>query len=222
MCLVLTNTGLTYINRRIKPSRFLSLKYMEVLYPTNGVVCYEYRLTFPETRTDTTSMLKFSEVELPGFVLPSADGSDDSCPDGMCMDLARRGTASQSSTCYKGYASRAIDGNYDGQWNNGSVQHTCKETNGWWKVDLEANKLHTIAKVKIYNRSDCCKDRLGGKAEVQILDDEGTVVASQPIQGVLSVYTFDFDNVVGRSVRVPKPEYGNMQFAEVRVLGSSA
>ena len=111
-------------NRRIKPSRFLSLKYMEVLYPTNGVVCYEYRLTFPETRTDTTSMLKFSEVELPGFVLPSADGSDDSCPDGMCMDLARRGTASQSSTCYKGYASRAIDGNYDGQWNNGSVQHS--------------------------------------------------------------------------------------------------
>ena len=103
-----------------------------------------------------------------------------------------------------------------------NIQHTCKETNGWWKVDLEANKLHTIAKVKIYNRSDCCKDRLGGKAEVQILDDEGTVVASQPIQGVLSVYTFDFDNVVGRSVRVLKPEYGNMQFAEVRVLGSSA
>ena len=56
-------------------------------------------------------------------------------------------------------------------------------------------------------------------SDIQILNDEGTVVSSQPIQGALSVYTFDFNNVAGRYVRVQKNVFGPLNIAEVKVMG---
>jgi len=51
--------------------------------------------------------------------------------------LASNGsTATQVGTNYGGVASRAIDGNTDGNWNNGSVTHTNSTTNAWWQVDF--------------------------------------------------------------------------------------
>ena len=135
-------------------------------------------------------------------------------------NIARQGTASQSSTCWDGGPNRAIDGNTNGQWGGNSVTHTCNEADPWWKVDLGANneQLAAITQVKIYNRRDCCMDRFG-IADIQILNDEGTVVSSQPIQGALSVYTFDFNNVAGRSVRIQKTGSGALNIAEVEVMG---
>ena len=127
-------------------------------------------------------------------------------------------TASQSSTCYGGSASRAIDGNTDGNWYHNSVQHTCNEANPWWKVDLGANVEHIINQVKVYNRNDCCMDTLIN-TEVQLLDEQGTVIDSKPITSVSGVYTLNFDNVAGRSVRVYKTVGGGFTIAEVQVLG---
>jgi len=79
---------------------------------------------------------------------------------------------------------------------------------------------HTISRIEVYNRVDCCMDRFGN-SEVQILDAQGTVVASQPIQGALAVYTFDFDSVAGQAVRVQKNVFGDMNIAEVKVMGWS-
>ena len=135
-------------------------------------------------------------------------------------NLALASVASQSSTCHGGAASRAIDGNTRYDWRGGSVQHTCNQSNPWWMVTLDQLYDHTIYKVIIYNRSDCCKDRISN-SEVQILDDSGAVIVSQPIAGSDLVYTFEFDGVVGRSVRVYKYGSGSYNIAEVQVLGTS-
>ena len=72
---------------------------------------------------------------------------------------ANGGTASQSSTDYAGAPERAIDGNTDGNFNNGSVSHTGNSTRyEWWQVDLgSVQKINTI---DLYNRTDCCGYRL--------------------------------------------------------------
>jgi hypothetical protein len=48
------------------------------------------------------------------------------------------------------------DGNFFG--NKFSVTHTNKDQGAWWQVDLGAIK--TINQINIYNRTDCCMDRL--------------------------------------------------------------
>jgi len=160
------------------------------------------------------------------FYLPVEE--DDSSSSTL-SNIARQGTPSQSSECYGGGPSKVIDGFTGGNWWHGSVMHTCDgadqctcdpdQVSPWWMVDLGADKQHTITQVKIYNRVDCCMNRIES-SEVQILDDQGAIVASQPIQGTLSVYTFDFDNVIGRSVRIKKSQ-GVLNIAEVEVMGWS-
>jgi hypothetical protein len=123
--------------------------------------------------------------------------------------------ASQSSTCYGGYASRAIDGNTDGAWSKASVQHTCTDANPWYMVTL--GQSHAIGKVIIHNRSDCCNNRLSN-SQVQILDENGGVVTSQAISDTQNVYTFEFGGVVGKSLRIWKTVSGVLNIAEVEIF----
>ena len=138
------------------------------------------------------------------------------------MNLALEGAATQSTTCYGGYASRAIDGNTDGTWGNKSVTHTCSGVN-WWMVDLGADKQHTITSVRIYNRSDCCDDRLTDML-VQVLDQSDNIVAFQTIAAddVQLQYNFDFGGVQGRYVRLKRNISGQFNIAEVEVMGFSS
>merc|ERR1711971_62285 len=128
--------------------------------------------------------------------------------------------ASQSTTFYGGVASRAIDGGDRYDWGGGSVMHTCNENNPWWMVDLGVDFMHVNA-VSVYNRGDCCQNRLGNTF-LEVLDKDGNVVASKPFEGVESVYRFNFGNVVGRFVKVNKEQYGVINIAEVKVSGFPA
>ena len=67
-------------------------------------------------------------------------------------------TATQSSTAFGGVASRAIDQNTDGIYQNRSVTHTSTEVEPWWTIDL--GEQARIGSVDIYNRINCCTDRL--------------------------------------------------------------
>jgi uncharacterized membrane protein len=138
------------------------------------------------------------------------------------VNLALEGAATQSTTCYGGEASRAIDGNTDGTWNNRSVMHTCGGVN-WWMVDLGADKQHTITSVRIYNRTGCCWDRLTDMA-VQVLDQSDNIVAFQTIAAddVQLQYNFDFGGVQGRYVRLKRNVSGQFNMAEVEVMGFSS
>lgn len=84
-------------------------------------------------------------------------------------NLAQGKPATQSSTAYGGVASRAVDGNGDGYWNNGSVTHTNNEAQAWWQVDLQS--VQAIGDVVLYNRRDCCLERLSN-FKVRVSNDQ--------------------------------------------------
>jgi hypothetical protein len=83
-------------------------------------------------------------------------------PSTAVVNLALNKPATQSSTgTFSGFvasASLAVDGNTDGNFLNHSVSHTNFENQAWWQVDLGAVGL--IRTIKIYNRTDCCSERL--------------------------------------------------------------
>merc|ERR1712238_234579 len=100
------------------------------------------------------------------------------------------GTASQSSNNNypAAIASLAIDGNLDTMWSGGSVTHTDGEMNPWWKVVLDTEQI--IGSIRVYNRGDCCSDRLDD-AMIELFNGNGKSVYSVsmgPAQPVNEVF----------------------------------
>ena len=83
------------------------------------------------------------------------------------INVAMKKKAAESSIGDNATASRAVDGNSDGDWVNGSVSNTTLEDNPWWQVDLE--KSYAINQIRIWNRTDGWYDRLNNFT-VSILD----------------------------------------------------
>ncbi|MEK7094390.1 MAG: discoidin domain-containing protein, partial [Patescibacteria group bacterium] len=71
-------------------------------------------------------------------------------------NLALGKTASQISTWPSppAPASRAVDGNTDGDFWNGSVAHTNSQTQDWWEVDL--GQTYFINTINVWNRTAYC------------------------------------------------------------------
>jgi len=91
-------------------------------------------------------------------------------------NVALNGTATQSTTYQNSGPQLAIDGDLDGSHAAGSVSHTdSKSADGtppieaWWEVDLKAPLR--IDQVTVWNRMDCCPERLKGYTLV-LLDEE--------------------------------------------------
>ena len=74
------------------------------------------------------------------------------------VNLARGKPARQSTTGYGGNAAKAVDGNTNTRYNKRSCTHTHRASNSWWRVDLQRSS--NIQKVKVFNRGDCCGNRL--------------------------------------------------------------
>ena len=86
-------------------------------------------------------------------------------------NVARGGQVVQSSTyteTLEGTPDKAIDGNHASIWAQKSCARTLRETNPWWRVDLQ--KTHIVNSVKITNRKDCCAERING-AEIRVGND---------------------------------------------------
>lgn len=64
----------------------------------------------------------------------------------------------QTSTAYNGYSCRAVDGNTSGVYGEGSVSHTNSDDGNSWTVYLGED--YDLGNVVIWNRTDCCEDRL--------------------------------------------------------------
>lgn len=146
------------------------------------------------------------------------------------VDLALSGTATESSTAYtnyggdSGYASAAIDGNTDGSYYDGSVTHTNNEM-AWWKVDL--GKLYDINQIVIWNRTDCCSDRLSN-FYVSILNNNGTPVWTQNYYTAGGnpnpSLTIDLPagGIIGETVKIGLNSPNYLSLAEVQVYGANA
>jgi len=132
------------------------------------------------------------------------------------QNLALNGTASQSSTANNGNASRAIDNNTSGVWNQNSVTHTNNATNSWWQVDLGQDS--DLDRIQLYNRTNCCTSRLSNFS-VSVLDANDKVVWTRYYSAPPSPsLTINLD-AVGRKVRVNLD--GILSLAEVKVFGTS-
>lgn len=138
-------------------------------------------------------------------------------------NLALNKPAVQSGTDFNGPAERAVDGNRSGNFNNGSVTHTNLATNPWWRVDLGAE--FNVNKINIYNRTDCCSERLNG-ALVLVGNTPSNNPADYIQVGTLNGNATGFlsdINAQGRYVMVYLPGTNRiLSLAEVEVYGEPA
>ncbi|MEW7277762.1 discoidin domain-containing protein [Aquimarina sp. 2201CG1-2-11] len=146
-------------------------------------------------------------------------------------NLALNKPTTQSKTGHSlGTSDKAVDGNTDGVFQNGSVTSTGNTVGvqDYWEVNL--GKLATIDSIKVWNRADCCSGRLTNY-HVFVSDTSftsTTVAGSQAQSGVLDFHnTGDagrpstiFVNNTGQYVRV-QIENSNEKFhlAEIEVFG---
>ena len=126
-------------------------------------------------------------------------------------------------------ASRAVDGNVDGNWGSGSVSHTGNTPNAWWQVDLGA--VQEIHAVQIWNRTDCCSTRLSNFylfiSKEPFTSNDPAVLAANPdvwhhyVSGAAGrTTTIPTDSEYGRYVRVQLDHQDYLNLAEVQVWGT--
>lgn len=135
---------------------------------------------------------------------------------------------SQSSITAGGISSRAVDGNTNGFWGGGSVTHTSGMGEDWWQVDLESVSP-IIQEIKIYNRQDCCSERLTDfyvfvSDEPFVSDSLVDILAQDQVfsyyhEGVAEYMTTVPVNRTGRYIRVQQTGLTPLALAEVEVLG---
>ena len=117
---------------------------------TNKVIGRYIRLELPKNK----SYLSLAEVEV--FVGET--------------NVARKGTATQSSIAYNGPPELAIDGNRDGNHNaSRSVTHTAQQDNPWWELALD--REYELDRIVVWNRTENLHRRLDG-VEIKILDSD--------------------------------------------------
>ena len=130
-------------------------------------------------------------------------------------NLALTGSVTQSDTDFNGVARRAIDGETDGEYANGSVTHTSDLNDAFLQVDLATSS--DINQIVIWNRTDCCAERLSNFT-VSVVDEEGRTAYEQTFANPPNPsLTLDVD-VTGAAVRVDVD--GVLSLAEVQVFGS--
>lgn len=142
----------------------------------------------------------------------------------MEVNVARLGTASQSSTDAGGLASRANDGGLSGNYGDSSVSHTAGVANSSWQVNL--GQVSTISNVQLFNRTDCCGGRLSNFT-LSVLDAGNNTVFSQNVPGNVGASgSFAVPDVAGQTVRVQLNGNNNdgngvLSLAEVVVTGQT-
>jgi cytochrome c peroxidase len=151
-------------------------------------------------------------------------------PTTTAANVAQGKPASQSSTFSADYpASRAVDGNTDGNHLSKSINHTNYEVNAWWQVDL--GSATTINTITLWNRTDCCSDRLSNFfVFVANYDMTGKGFGDLVVDNTVWRYSLGTTapttlnipvNSTGRYVRVQLAGTNSLHLAEVQVFGAA-
>lgn len=128
----------------------------------NGeILSYDDMIKTPYKTLDNTGNVKCSNDTMGGDPLP---GTKKQC---ICKVTKGGATVTTSSNGWNGQPSFIVDGEKDDNqpWPNSN--HTQNGSNEWIEMDLKDN--HIISRVVLYNRPDCCQDRLNG-AKLKLLD----------------------------------------------------
>jgi hypothetical protein len=161
--------------------------------------------------------------------------------------------SSYQSSTYSGGSELGVDGNTDGNWSHGSVFHTSSgyNSNGmvtgangaslnggeFWFVDLHG--LRNVRRVVLYNRTDCCQDRLSHfrinywdpiQNIWRMASDQSSFVASttNPVMGFnvrnpdISSSTDPSYNVINTGfIMIQKTDSNYLHLAEVEIYGDA-
>ncbi|GHB62199.1 galactose-binding domain-containing protein [Persicitalea jodogahamensis] len=139
-------------------------------YATNGRDGAASTILHKSDHAELTDDGRFVLVDKAGNEIWSATGklvprtSSANAGKGAVTNLALNKPTRQSSEMDPSYAGsgKAVDGNTDGSFKMGdtknSITHTSDERSAWWEVDLGA--VYDIEKIVIWNRQDCCWERL--------------------------------------------------------------
>ncbi|TXK95276.1 hypothetical protein BMR11_13925 [Methylococcaceae bacterium CS5] len=140
------------------------------------------------------------------------------------VNLALGKTATQSSN-YRSdmyHAEMAVNGytnsvNDRSSWDAHNFTHTKKEQGAWWQVDLGAVKI--IDQIIIYNRQDCCRDRLSHYS-VSIIDDNNNIVEKKDFNGAYPnrKKIIEMQGKKGRYVRIQLLNKNYLSLEEVQVM----
>lgn len=220
--------------------------FMITLYDGSGaaVAAYEHPgmvdQTVPDTHMDiesvdvryvmiqfsSNSILMLAEVQVfafgrPPSAAPTPVVSIGPPPENL-TNVAIGKSATQSSLVHGGVASRAVDGNTNGYWWFNSVTHTGYGYS-WWKVDL--GQEYEIWEVVIWNRLDCCKDKLKNFA-VEFFDSGDNIVFTSSHPDVVSQEIpdthFPLGGVMAQYVKVRLLSMNVLHVAEVEVFAASS
>jgi len=101
---------------------------------------------------------RYVRVSLPAQGLPLSLAEVEVYSGGVSIAVGK--PAEQSSTSNEAGPERAVDGDVNGAFPEGSVTHTIDNQEAWWEVDL--GKAYPIDRVVLWNRTDCCGERLEG------------------------------------------------------------
>jgi hypothetical protein len=187
----------------------------------------ETRLKFHAifSKGDTPGKVKVAGLTLIATVIGNASLQK------VAQNLARQegATASQSSDAYTGAgkAVNAIDGNTNGNWKAGSVTHTINKPDSWWQVKLP--KSAEIEKIVIWNRSDCCGNRLSN-FRVSVTSDSPGDVWHQDFKGPVAQGGYEtftpMSPITGRTVKIQiqgrnLANNGVLSLAEVQIIGEN-
>lgn len=123
------------------------------------------------------------------------------------------GKATSQSTDLGGWPSwKAVDGVQSGGiWD---ITHTATGDQApWWRLNLGQEQL--VGSIVVYNRTDCCSERLNG-ATVELSNDAGQIVQSWRLTGAAEQRLYAMDGKVGRYVKISKSgEYLSLGEVEV-------
>jgi F5/8 type C domain-containing protein len=131
------------------------------------------------------------------------------------INLAASRTASQSSSPFGGDPMRAVDGNTDGNWYDSSVSHTGFDAQAWWQVDLGTTRA--LGEVVMFNRTDCCTDRLSN-FDILLSNDGVTWELAASYPGAAPARTSLTVTGSARYVRVSLRGTNYLSLAEVQVF----
>lgn len=133
------------------------------------------------------------------------------------INIAQGRSASQSGNPLAAPASRAVDGNTNGDFNAGSVAQTIYTVHPWWQVDLGGEQW--LDAVQIWNRTDCCATYLTNYyvfvSNEPFTSEDPNVLLADP-----AVWHHDDTGQAGRPTTVPVNRPG--RYVRIQLAGSTA
>jgi parallel beta-helix repeat protein len=124
----------------------------------------------------------------------------------------------QSSNQFGKDGSEAVDGETNGNWSYGSVSSTDSAPYPYWTVDLE--HIYSIDQIRIYNRTDCCTERLSDFFVEVSEDDESYTQAIFRSGNAGERLELNLNGLNARYVRIRMDRYEFLSLAEVEVYGT--